>query len=473
MKPYLSNVTAVIIDCVNYDGAFSAITKSMQQCKFAEVILLTDLKVASNLPFKIVNIPKISNKEQYSNFIIKELYKYINTEFALIIQHDGYVLNGDCWSTEFTKYDYIGATWYYTDGRNVGNGGFSLRSKKLLEIVANDNLIIASNPEDDVFCRTYRPYLEAKYHIKYAPENIADMFSFEYKEPICKTFGFHGNEHKPYKPTVVIKRSAALGDCIAVEPLIDYYWNKGYNVYIDMPIYIAEVFSTYHHPIKHISFLTDKRIKYELIDLDGSYENNPNQLHLKSYYETAGIKDGVIKNPKLTFPINHNNRMFLEKYVVLHIDKREQPYRNVYGVNWEQIVKKINEMGYIVVQVGIADRDVIAGAIQFNTPTTNFLLYLISGASAFIGIDSGVAAVAVACNIKSMILFGSVESKYIHPNLENIIVIEHKNPCLTTKCWHSVIGGTSGKDCIVNKSSPPCTQFTTNMVMDNLINLIE
>lgn len=97
-----------------------------------------------------------------------------------------------------------------------------------------------------------------------------------------------------------------------------------------------------------------------------------------------------------------------------------------------------------------------------HTATNNFLLYLIAGASLFIGVDSGPAAMAVACDIPSVIFFGSVDSKMIHPDLSKVCVIEIDRPCDTPKCWSSVVGGTTGKPCIVNEKLPPCTQFSTD-----------
>ena len=474
MKPRLENVTLCIVDCLNYGEAISAIRKSQYQCEFARTIFLTDCKITnSNFPFDIVQIPKISSKEEYSKFIIKELYKYVTTDFVLLIQHDGYVLNGGCWDNSFLSYDYIGAAWLYADGRNVGNGGFSLRSRKLLELVAKEDFALPMNPEDDVYCRLYRPYLEEKYGIKYAPEEVADKFSFELREPICPTFGFHGNFHNPYRPTVVIKRDAALGDCVAVEPLLDYYHKKGYHVVIDMPLHIAMIYANHHYTIKHITQLTDNRIPLEIIDLNGSYEAKPKQLHLQSYYETAGVKDGEIKNPKLNFPIGDHNRIFRKPYFILHIDNRSQPYRNAYGINWEAVVKKISEAGYLVIQVGLTEKEEVPGAIQFNTPTTNMLLYLCAGASGFVGVDSGVAAISVACNIQAAILFGSVDPKVIHPDLSNIHIIEHERPCETPKCWGDVENGTTGKECVVNKNLPPCTQYTTEMVINAVNKMLQ
>ena len=103
MKPSLNKVTLICVDCHNYGGAVAAINKSMLQCDFAAVRFLTD-KEFDFEGIEVIKIPPIRSKEEYSKFLIKELYKYFDTEFCLVIQHDGYVLNGKSWQDKF--YDY-------------------------------------------------------------------------------------------------------------------------------------------------------------------------------------------------------------------------------------------------------------------------------------------------------------------------------------------------------------------------------
>lgn len=470
----LPQVTLMIADTMNYGQAIQSIKKSLLKIKPAAAKYLTDIKAyrttALSSPFDIVKIDKIDSKQAYSSFMIKELDKYFETEFVLVTQHDGWVLDSDAWTDEFLQYDYIGASWLEREGPNVGNGGFSLRSKKLQRILATDDFIQPYHPEDNCICKIYRPYLESKYGVKFAPEEIADKFSFELREPIQSTFGFHGNFHKPYQPTVVIKRSGALGDCIAAEPLMHYYHEQGYRVVVDMPVHLAMVYVNHYFPVFHITQIDVDRVKPLMIDLDGIYEEKPDQLHLKSYFERASFvqylkgdnqaTEVALRNPKLHHPGIEYSKMF-KKYCVLHIDGRDQAYRNVYGVNWDEVVLSLNRRGYTVIQAGLGVHESVKGAIQMHTATNNFLLYLIAGADLFIGVDSGPAAMAVACSVPSVIFFGSVDSKVIHPDLSNVCVIEIEKPCDTPKCWSSVIGGTTGKPCVVNEKLPPCTQFST------------
>lgn len=151
---------------------------------------------------KILTAPDVNfrSKEDYNLFMVKKLNEYIETEFVINIQWDGYILNYKGWSDDFYNYDFIGATWLYHDGMNVGNGGFSMRSKKLLEVLANDPEITQTMPEDHQICRTYRRYLENTHGIRFAPAEVADRFSIEaYGASILPgankysgQFGFHG-----------------------------------------------------------------------------------------------------------------------------------------------------------------------------------------------------------------------------------------------------------------------------------------
>jgi hypothetical protein len=110
------------------------------------------------------------------------------------VQWDGYVLCADAWNPAFRDYDYIGARWpFVSDHMTVGNGGFSLRSRRFLTALMDSRFPAdPSHNADWLTCRIYRPVLEAEYGIRYAPGKIADQFSHELAAPSGPTFGFHG-----------------------------------------------------------------------------------------------------------------------------------------------------------------------------------------------------------------------------------------------------------------------------------------
>lgn len=259
----LNSVTLVCVDD-NKIRCMEAIRQSCKDIHFGDVLALTDLKLGS--------------KEAYSKFIIKDLV--INTGFALIVQHDGYVKNWQAWTNDFLQYDYIGAPWYYKDGMNVGNGGFSLRSKKLLKLSAE--ICQETHPEDEKICRTYRKQLE-QHGIKFAPESLAAKFSFEgYQQTGMYTnqFGFHGARaftnvqyrqnpvsaarHLPAKEGFLINQFLGLGDILFCVPLIRKWMADGHDIIWP----IADEYIDIKRNFPDIQFVPKSSIKIDYARLD-------------------------------------------------------------------------------------------------------------------------------------------------------------------------------------------------------------
>ena len=46
---------------------------------------------------------------EYNLFVLYQLMYYIETDYCLIVQNDGWVLNGQNWQDAYREYDYIGA----------------------------------------------------------------------------------------------------------------------------------------------------------------------------------------------------------------------------------------------------------------------------------------------------------------------------------------------------------------------------
>jgi glycosyltransferase involved in cell wall biosynthesis len=206
-----------------------------------ERLQIAEKKCTENIQFASVKLlhPEIFSKEQYSEFIIKQIYKWVDTTHMLIFQHDGFINNWQAWDNDWLQYDYIGAPWHYNDGMAVGNGGFSLRSKRLMEIVAHDLNINILHPEDHHICRTYRKYLEKTYDIKFAPVEIAEKFAFEgYRQPskfLKDQFGVHG--HSPRTSPVVLSKKKyvfnqffGLGDILFLVPMARALMDEGNEV---------------------------------------------------------------------------------------------------------------------------------------------------------------------------------------------------------------------------------------------------
>lgn len=134
----------------------------------------------------------------YSNYCVKELNSIIKSDFCLVFQLDGFIINPDLWDEDFYNYDYIGAPWplhfggWVEPGKQVGNGGFSLRSKKFINFAAS--LPGTTNHEDTYIVFENRASLEEN-GVRIAPLEVAIRFSVENDinedHNIDTCFGFH------------------------------------------------------------------------------------------------------------------------------------------------------------------------------------------------------------------------------------------------------------------------------------------
>ena len=203
----IKDVTLVCIDCNRYLQATEAILHSIRGITFNKVLFFSDKPLVvpeSNIDY--IEIPKINNKIDYCYFVMRRLHDYIQTSHMLIIQWDGFVLNPNAWTDEFLKYSYIGSPWwkYQNDGMMIGNGGFSLRTNKLMEFVSNSPIIKDFYPEDEKICRTYRKEIE-KAGFTFAPIELAEQFSIEGcpafpdKSTYNENFGFHNFQTTKFK----------------------------------------------------------------------------------------------------------------------------------------------------------------------------------------------------------------------------------------------------------------------------------
>ncbi len=211
-KLRLDNVTLVAVSSVKIPETIRALEHTMIDIDFARVVLVSHQKperLNPNITF--IKCSKISSLDEYSRFMLYDLAHQIDTDHALVIQHDGFVVRPYKWDPAFLGYDYIGAPWppkthFTKDGSEVrvGNGGFSLRSKKLMGIFNTLNLPFEDNGagslnEDGMICNYYRKDLEQA-GISFAPVAVASHFSLEDKkgDPNIKPFGFHRN--RKYMP---------------------------------------------------------------------------------------------------------------------------------------------------------------------------------------------------------------------------------------------------------------------------------
>lgn len=214
-------MTLVSLAATRIPETIRAIESSRERVSFARSLLLTPSRRPSGLSKEIDWFDtgplrlRGAGIDDYSYFMIFRLHEYIDSPHCLVVQHDGYVLNPRSWRPEFLDYDYIGAPWplihnAYVDPfgcrQRVGNGGFSLRSRRLLTVPERHPLpwpgtrFRPAGPmtagdlhEDGYICVHHRRTYE-KDGCLFAPVEIAAHFSQELPTAEGKgidPFGFH------------------------------------------------------------------------------------------------------------------------------------------------------------------------------------------------------------------------------------------------------------------------------------------
>lgn len=190
----LKDVTLVAVTGRDFESHYQALEYSKRGINFGAVKLITSLP--------------INNVDDWNKAIIYDLRNFIDTEYCLLVQGDGFVVNPESWRDEFLDYDYIGAPWplptddysYRTpDGDivRVGNGGTSLRSKKILNLPYELEFAWRSyfgNTHEDGFLCCHNRRLLQQFGVKFAPIEVAKYFSREIDIPenadVDKPFAF-------------------------------------------------------------------------------------------------------------------------------------------------------------------------------------------------------------------------------------------------------------------------------------------
>lgn len=191
----LPRITLIALSGLGYQNAenLNALKKSCEGIEWGAV--------------KYIQQGDITDINSWNKAVIYDLWKYVDTDFAMFVHGDGYVINPDMWRDQYLSYDYIGAPWplprddySYRNKRGdlirVGNS-VSLRSKRLMELPSKLNMewksYYGNTNEDGFICCHNRDLFEA-YGMDFAPLEVAKIFSKEHEIPENKglrTFAFH------------------------------------------------------------------------------------------------------------------------------------------------------------------------------------------------------------------------------------------------------------------------------------------
>lgn len=191
----LPDVTLVLIETREHDLAELALRDCERKVVFGDVLVFTDrVSQFQRADRRVIPVPDWDKKIGWSKCFWMDVPLHVRTSHALCIQWDSWVVDTGAWQDEFLQYDFVGAPWWYQDGLNVGNGGFCLRSARMMRYIRKNrsSYPVVTDLDDDLFCRRYRPGLQAA-GFEWAPEPIAQAFAFEIVRPNKEQrhFGFH------------------------------------------------------------------------------------------------------------------------------------------------------------------------------------------------------------------------------------------------------------------------------------------
>lgn len=235
-KVQLPSVTLMCIDCVDVKRAISVLEKCQESFEFGAVKLLTH--IPNDYKNKI-KIKPLNSLIEYSVFMISQCYKYIDTEMVLIVQRDGFIINPSSWDDSFLTYDYIAPL--FVQYPKVGSGGFSLRSKKIMEAVSK------TIPEWDLSKKAAE---EIQFNMGMYEDGFISLSPFGQEFKIAspedagrfaqggnpdsryfcpRPFGFHGVLNNIDHETGIVSPVCEHGgsSCECVQDHVDYLFNMG------------------------------------------------------------------------------------------------------------------------------------------------------------------------------------------------------------------------------------------------------
>jgi len=214
----LPDVTLVCVDTRTPELGIAAMQHCQAQVQFADALLFTDPTRVATPPPGIRLLPlQIDSVPAYSDFMLRGLLPHITTSHLLVVQWDGYVLDARQWDPGWLQCDYLGAPLRNEPPeRAVGNGGFSLRSRRLLQAL-QDPALVMRHPEDICICHDHRAVLEQRHGLRFGTLDQARQFAYERLLPDARTFGFHGlfNMHRVMPPAELHALVASLPDGLA------------------------------------------------------------------------------------------------------------------------------------------------------------------------------------------------------------------------------------------------------------------
>jgi hypothetical protein len=156
---------------------------------------------------KLIHRPDIDTIDKWNKAMVYELGGYVDTDYAIVIHHDGYIINPEMWNPDWLNYDWCSSPWplptddfSYRDIngviQRVGNS-VGLRSKKLMELpkkIGMEWKPFHGFYNEDGYISVNMRHVFEEHGCKFAPLDVAIHFGREHDIPEnigLKTFLFH------------------------------------------------------------------------------------------------------------------------------------------------------------------------------------------------------------------------------------------------------------------------------------------
>jgi ADP-heptose:LPS heptosyltransferase len=466
-KLALPDVTLVFIDTIAHKLTAAAARECMSKADFREVIIFSDERFVPEAGW--VPIAKCESLEDAMKVLWYTVPHHLKTSHALIAQYDSWIINPDAWDDAWLQYDYIGAPWgWHGDGLEVGNGGFSLRSRTLMDFLAEDNAnYLFAMPEDDAICRVYGSLLrEAGF--RFAPMEVAEQFSIERSvidNPALKTraisdtnkpFGFHGMfnwdavlsdadiagriadapdyvldhphydqllrrlyaagragrtvpRHHAASTRILVKRSGAFGDVLAITPVVHRLRQQLRSTdVICVETQYPQIFAGNPDVTSAAANCQDANYGWHrVIDLNGSYERRLRKVHAIDCYmlDAFGNTEG---DKSIRFAAGALPDIGLADWghvVALH-PAASWRNRTLPRAFWQSVADWLTGLGYAVVALGTGRDHGLDRVIDTRGKYSPAEQAAIIGASCcYIGSDCGLMVLAASTDTPIVGLF--------------------------------------------------------------------
>ena len=187
-----SDVTLICVDTLDCARDKAALVKCLDKVPFKNVRFIGPCnELNTSMPLSA-----------YSDFCIRHLHEYFETSHCLIVQHDGWICNGSKWQDSFLDFDFVGCIANWSEPSMTGKGGcggFSLRSRRLMELASR--IAVNTHPEDVVLSRAkphgQREDFEAAGMV-FAPNSVQRLWGFD-NDRYTGEFGHHrARDFGPY-----------------------------------------------------------------------------------------------------------------------------------------------------------------------------------------------------------------------------------------------------------------------------------